>query len=75
MMKRLWPAIAALIAAASLVVELFFMHHEPGHSHWWNEIPGFFIFFGFFGCVIIILFAKTLGKKVLDRPEDYYDAD
>jgi len=75
MMKRLWPLFAALAAAASLVVELFFMHHEPGHSHWWNEIPGFFILFGFFGCAIIILFAKTLGKKVLDRPEDYYDAD
>lgn len=75
MIKYFRPVIAALITAASLVVELFFMHHEPGHSHWWNQIPGFFILFGFIGCVLIILFAKGLGKHALDRREDYYDAD
>lgn len=75
MPKQFWPAAAALVTVFSLVVELFFMHHEPGHTQWWNHIPGFFILFGFVGCVLIILFSKTLGKKVLDRREDYYDAD
>lgn len=75
MPKRFWPAAAVLVTVLSLVVELNFLHHDPGHTHWWNHVPGFFIFFGFFGCVLIILFSKTLGKKVLDRREDYYDAD
>ena len=75
MRKRFWLVAAALVTAASLVVELFFMHHEPGHTHWWDQVPGFYILFGFLGCVLLILFAKTLGKKILDRREDYYDAD
>ena len=75
MPKRFWPMAAALVTVFSLVVELFFVHHEPGHTYWWNHIPGFFVFFGFFGCALIILFSKTVGKKALDRREDYYDAD
>ncbi|MDD5482421.1 MAG: hypothetical protein PHP98_02030 [Kiritimatiellae bacterium] len=46
---------------------------EPAHGYWWDRIPAFYIFYGFAGCVLIIVFAKTLGKLFLQRKEDYYD--
>jgi hypothetical protein len=41
--------------------------------HWWEKIPGFYVFFGFAGCVAIILISKALGKLLLQKKEDYYD--
>ena len=32
-----------------------------------------FLFFGFIGCVILVVIPKFIGHKWLDRKEDYYD--
>jgi drug/metabolite transporter (DMT)-like permease len=66
-----WTALI-LIAIISLIVE-FWMHHEP-HG-WWSSIPAFWIIFGLLGCIGLIFFAKTLGKLLVNRKEDYYDAE
>jgi hypothetical protein len=42
---------------------------------WWASVPAFFAVFGFVGCVVIILVAKGLGKFMLQRKEDYYNAE
>ena len=68
-MKKWWGMVLGLITAASLTAE-FLSHH---HGHWWDRIPGFYIIFGFLGCVGLIIAAKILGKKFLFRDEDYYD--
>ena len=34
--------------------------------------PGFYAFYGFFACVLLVLAAKAL-RRVLKRPEDYYE--
>ncbi|MCK4835845.1 MAG: hypothetical protein KAT17_04375 [Candidatus Aminicenantes bacterium] len=73
MKKRTWLGLA-IISLLSLVVE-FSMHHDSAHHHWWNDIPAFWISFGFAGCVILILFAKTLGKLFLNKKENYYDVE
>jgi hypothetical protein len=39
----------------------------------WELIPGLYAAFGFFGCYLIIKFAKTLGYHWLMKEEDYYD--
>jgi hypothetical protein len=38
----------------------------------WEDWPNFFGFFGFVSCVFLVLAAKQL-RKVVKRPEDYYD--
>jgi hypothetical protein len=44
-----------------------------GHSYLqWETLPGFYVIFGFAGCVLIILIAKTLGVFIRKK-EDYYD--
>ena len=63
--------ILVLIGLFSLVVELT-MHQDSAHHHWWSDIPAFWMFFGFLGCLILILFAKALGSLFLNRKEDYY---
>jgi len=59
-----------LLAALSLFAE-FAMPHDA--EHWWSVVPGFFMLFGFVGCLVIIFFSKALGKLFLQQDEDYYD--
>ena len=41
-------------------------------DHPWEALPGFYAFYGFVACVILVLVAKEM-RKVLMRGEDYYD--
>jgi hypothetical protein len=37
-------------------------------------LSGFYAFYGFVACVLLVLIAKQM-RKVLMRKEDYYDVD
>ncbi|MDX1593524.1 MAG: hypothetical protein R3298_04695 [Gammaproteobacteria bacterium] len=53
-----------------LVAELFVdKHGEVGIEHWF----GFHGWYGFIACVALVIVAKAL-RRLLFRPEDYYDA-
>ena len=71
-MKKWWIIALGLLTVASLIME-FTGGHGHHVRHWWTGIPGFFIYFGFFGCVLLILCAKGLGRMFLSKNEDYYD--
>ena len=45
-------------------------HHG---GHWQSGIPFFWIGFGFFGCIALIVFAKSLLAPVIYKKEDYYN--
>ena len=52
-----------------LTIDVFVPKHGPfAIEHVW----GFYGIFGFFACVALVLIAKQL-RRVLMRPEDYYD--
>lgn len=38
-----------------------------------RDLPGFDAVYGFAGCVAIIVVSKWLGKRWLQRTEDYYE--
>ncbi len=59
------------IVLALLVAPDFFLHKHSLFSRI-EAWPGFYAFFGFASCVVIILISKLLGF-VLKRREDYYD--
>ena len=67
----------ALLGIAIIISLLsgFVIPPDPTHAAWWNQIPAFFAFFGFCGCLLILVFAKALGRFLLQKKEDYYDAD
>jgi len=61
----------ALFAACALfgVIDLFLPRKSTfGFEAW----PGFYSWFGFAGCVGLVMAAKLL-RRLLMRPEDYYD--
>jgi hypothetical protein len=67
--KRL--KIGFYIVLALLVLPDFFMHKHTLFSSV-EAWPGFYAFFGFVSCVIIILVSKLFGFA-LKVKEDYYD--
>ncbi len=57
-----------MIALIAFIAE---MTQEP--KYWWDQVPGFYMIFGFLGCLALVGFAKTLGKILVQKSEDYYD--
>jgi len=64
--RGLWIACGLLIG-----IDLFLHRHEDFE---FATVFGFHGAYGFFACVALVLAAKQL-RKVLMRPEDYYDRD
>jgi len=52
-----------------LAVDVFVPKHGPFAI---EHVFGFYGLFGFIACVVLVLIAKQL-RRVLMRPEDYYD--
>lgn len=74
-MKRWHWIVLSIPVFVSVAVELSIPHDTDHAAHWWNAIPAFYSFFGFIGCIVIILFSKVMGKFFLLKKEDHYDAD
>ena len=56
MTRRHW-LLLALPLLASLVAGL--LHHADHHA-WYERIPGFFVVFGFLGCVLLVIFSNIV---------------
>jgi hypothetical protein len=69
--KNVWRVIYALhaVCGISLLAELFVHRHV---EHPWEGLFGFYAVYGFVACVLLVLIAKEM-RKVVMRPEDYYD--
>lgn len=66
--KKIW-IIFIVILALTVIAGLFIHFHE----HFGIESSfGFYAWYGFGTCVVMVLFAKLLGI-FLKRPDDYYD--
>ncbi|KAA3623538.1 MAG: hypothetical protein DWQ08_11465 [Proteobacteria bacterium] len=63
--------VRALFACCALLLaaDLFIHRHVVSPL---EELFGFYAFFGFIACVVLVLLAKEM-RKVLMRREDYYD--
>ena len=62
----------AFYASLAILVLLEFVVDK--HAYFpFEEIPGFYIVYGFLSCVVIVAVSKGLGKLWLQRGEDYYD--
>lgn len=67
-------ALGVMIIVAT-VVEALFLHHGE-HAVLWEQIPGADIVIGAVGAVILIIIAKVILTRILQKKEDYYgDSD
>jgi hypothetical protein len=57
------------VSALTVVADFFYHKHTAYHFQEWI---GFDAVYGFVACVLLVLAAKQL-RKLLMRPEDYYD--
>ncbi len=62
--------VALLVVCALLLVAEFFYHKHPHFAV--EEWFGFYAFYGFIMCVLLVLAAKVM-RVFLMRDEDYYD--
>ena len=60
-----------LVGACVILAGLDLVLHRHV-SHPWETMIGFYAVYGFVACVLLVLLAKEM-RKVLIRPEDYYD--
>ena len=58
-----------LACALLLALDLIIHRHV---IHAWESMWGFYGFYGFMACIGLVLTARQL-RKILKRPEDYYD--
>jgi hypothetical protein len=61
---------ALYLACALLLAADLFIHRHVIHA--WESLWGFYGLYGFVACVALVLLAKEL-RRILKRPEDYYD--
>ena len=71
-MKKYAWILLMLVVLGSLIIE-FLLPHESHHVFWFTGIPIFWIFFGFTGCTLMILFAKKILALIVYKKEDYYE--
>lgn len=70
-MKKWHWIILGVLTVISLIVEFTMLADYD--SHWWNQIPGFYIIWGFIGCAAVIYISKWLGSLFILSDEDYYN--
>ncbi len=63
-----WLKVFFLLCGVLVLLDLVVNKHG---EHWWNFF-GFFAWYGFAACVILVLVA-TWMRKPLMRDEDHYD--
>lgn len=65
-----------ILCAVLLALDFFVHRHASFHEGAFGveEWFGFYGFYGFVACVLLVLIAKEM-RKVLMRPEDYYEPD
>ena len=66
--KIIWALCIA--CAFSVIADLFYHKHIVYAAEDW--VPGMYGWYGFIGCVFLVLSAKLL-RKLLMRSEDYYE--
>ena len=69
--KRVYLLLGAVMAVMA-VVEVLFAH--PPYHMIWNSVPGFDLLIGFAGAWVLILLAKVVMAKILQRDENYYES-
>ena len=68
--KKIYFILGVIIAVA-LIAEYCFAH--PHYHMIWNTVPGADIVLGFAGAWLLILLAKKIVARLLQRKESYYD--
>jgi membrane protein implicated in regulation of membrane protease activity len=63
-----------LLGTVFVSLVLDFLFRDPLYGKfWWDGLHGFSLIFGLVGFAVIVLVSKVLGKRFVQREEQYYD--
>lgn len=59
-----------IICILILIIDFF----VPKHGHYeWENVPEFYAAYGLVSCIVLVLVAKYILRRIVKRSEDYYD--
>jgi hypothetical protein len=59
---------AAILLALVLAEWLFAPHYQPRFP--WHHVPGYAALIGLISSLLVVQLSKTVGKRLLQRPEN-----
>jgi hypothetical protein len=65
---RVTIIMAVLLVALVLAEWLFAPHYQPRFP--WHHVPGYSALIGLISSILVVQLSKTLGKWLLQRPEN-----
>jgi hypothetical protein len=65
---RVAIGLAALLLALVALEATVIPHYHPEFP--WHYVPGYSAMIGLFGCIVVVMISKWLGKAFLQRPEE-----
>ena len=60
------------ILAGAVALSLPWVLDAHVHHGFWDEVPGWWAWYGGAGCAAIVVVSKLLGKAFLQKREDFY---
>lgn len=73
MSRRTAAGAGVVIAALAALDVLGFLSGSEHHGGFWNSAPLGDLALGVLGAGVLVWFAKRILKRLLSRPESYYD--
>ena len=73
MSRRTAAGLGIGVAALAALDVLGFLSGSEHHGGFWNSVPLGDLALGALGAGVLVWFAKRILKRLLSRPETYYD--
>lgn len=73
MSRRTTAGLGAVVAALAGLDVLGFLSGAEHHGGFWNSVPLGDLVLGALGAGVLVWFSKGILKRLLSRPESYYD--
>ena len=73
MTRRTAAGLGIVVAALTALDILGFLSGAEHHGGIWNSVPLGDLVLGGLGAGVLVWFAKRILKRLLSRPESYYD--
>jgi hypothetical protein len=64
---RVTIGLAGVLLVLVLLEATVIPHYHPEFP--WHYVPGYSAMIGLFGCILVVMISKWLGKALLQRPE------
>lgn len=74
LLKYFFTSVVILLILDAIYLVLNKTHVIHAHMEYkWEEFWGFYCFYGFVACVVLVLISKYILRPLVMRKEDYYD--